>query len=390
MDAAWFQGLRWRCIGPPRGGRVVAVAGHPTEPMVFYFGAVAGGVWKTTDGGTYWENVSDGYFRTSAIGALAVAESDPNVVYAGTGEATIRIDVVLRRRRLQDDRRRQDVDPHGPRRHPPHRPDPGPPAGSRPRVRRGAGPRLRPERRAGRVPLQGRRAQLGAACSSGASGPGRSTSPSTERIPASSTPRRGRSTGTSGRSRAAAPTAGSTSPSDGGDTWTDLTDNPGLPKGIKGKIGVTVSPARPDRVWAIVEAEKAGLYRSDDGGRTWELVSDNRDLIHRPWYYCHVFADPVGRRHRLRHQPQDVEVDRRRADLHGGHDAPRRQPRPVDRSAGPATDDRGQRRRRLRLVQRRPQLVHDLQPAHRAVLSRGRRRPVSRTASTGPSRTTRA
>src|SRR5262249_26473731 len=94
MDPAWFQGLRWRCIGPPRGGRVVAVGGHPTEPMVFYFGAVAGGVWKTTDGGTYWENVSDGYFRTSAIGALAVAESDPNVVYAGTGEATIRIDVV--------------------------------------------------------------------------------------------------------------------------------------------------------------------------------------------------------------------------------------------------------------------------------------------------------
>jgi photosystem II stability/assembly factor-like uncharacterized protein len=93
MDEAWFRGLRWRCIGPPRGGRVVAVAGHPTEPMVFYFGAVGGGVWKTTDGGTYWENVSDGHIRTAAIGALAVAESDPNVVYAGTGEATIRLDV---------------------------------------------------------------------------------------------------------------------------------------------------------------------------------------------------------------------------------------------------------------------------------------------------------
>src|SRR5262245_43179849 len=90
MDPAWLQGLRWRCIGPPRGGRVVAVSGHPTEPMVFYFGAVAGGVWKTTDGGTYWENVSDGFFRTSAVGALAVAESDPNVIYAGPGDATIR------------------------------------------------------------------------------------------------------------------------------------------------------------------------------------------------------------------------------------------------------------------------------------------------------------
>src|SRR6059036_1076693 len=93
VDPRLLSSLQARLVGPYRGGRVVAVAGHPTDPMVFYFGAVAGGVWKTTDGGTYWENVSDGYFRTAAIGALAVAESDPNVIYAGTGEATIRIDV---------------------------------------------------------------------------------------------------------------------------------------------------------------------------------------------------------------------------------------------------------------------------------------------------------
>src|SRR5579859_5345772 len=80
----------WRCIGPFRGGRVVAVAGDPVHPATFYFGACAGGVWKTDDGGVYWENVSDGFFKTAAIGALAVADSDPNVVYAGMGETCIR------------------------------------------------------------------------------------------------------------------------------------------------------------------------------------------------------------------------------------------------------------------------------------------------------------
>ena len=85
--------LNWRCIGPPRGGRVVAVAGDYSNPMTFYFGACAGGVWKTTDGGTYWECISDGFFNTATIGALAVAPSDSNVIYAGTGETTIRVDV---------------------------------------------------------------------------------------------------------------------------------------------------------------------------------------------------------------------------------------------------------------------------------------------------------
>src|SRR6266700_3698928 len=88
-----FRTLSWRCIGPFRGGRVVAVAGDPVDPAVFYFGACAGGVWKTTDAGTYWENVSDGFFSTAAVGALDVAPSDSNLIYSGTGETTIRIDV---------------------------------------------------------------------------------------------------------------------------------------------------------------------------------------------------------------------------------------------------------------------------------------------------------
>src|SRR5215468_4881588 len=90
MDDKLFQSLEWRCIGPHRGGRVVAVAGHPTDHGTFYFGGCAGGVWKTTSGGAVWENISDGAFTTSAIGAIAVAPSAPNVLYVGTGEATIR------------------------------------------------------------------------------------------------------------------------------------------------------------------------------------------------------------------------------------------------------------------------------------------------------------
>ena len=122
IDPRLLGSLRWRCVGPHRGGRVVAVAGHPTEPMTFYFGACAGGVWKTTDGGTYWENVSDGFFETAAVGALAVAPSEPNVVYAGTGEACIRGNVSHGDGVYRSDRRRPHVDERRAARHAPHRP----------------------------------------------------------------------------------------------------------------------------------------------------------------------------------------------------------------------------------------------------------------------------
>ena len=91
VDPKFLSQLRYRCIGPSRGGRVVAVAADPKKPAVFYHGAVAGGVWKSDDAGQYWENITDGFLTTGSIGALAVAPSDGNVIYAGTGEATIRI-----------------------------------------------------------------------------------------------------------------------------------------------------------------------------------------------------------------------------------------------------------------------------------------------------------
>ncbi len=292
MDPALFHTLRWRCIGPPRGGRVVAVAGQPTEPMVFYFGAVAGGVWKTTDGGTYWENISDGSFRTAAIGALAVAESDPAVIYAGTGEATIRIDVsygdgvykttdggkTWAHVGLADTRHigKIRVDPRDPD-----------------LVYVAAlGHAFGPNRERGvfRSKDGGRTWQQVLFRSDKAGAIDLALDSGNPRVLYAATWEVYRHFWTLS---SGGPDSRLYKTTDGGDTWVDITDNPGLPRGIKGKIGVTVSPARGDRVWAIVEAENAGLYRSDDGGRTWELTSDDRDLIHRPWYYCHVFADPV-------------------------------------------------------------------------------------------------
>ena len=88
-----LQSMKFRCIGPPRGGRVVAVAGDPSDPAVAYFGAVAGGLWKTEDAGTTWFPISDEYFKTSSVGAIAVSPSNPNVIYVGMGESTIRTDV---------------------------------------------------------------------------------------------------------------------------------------------------------------------------------------------------------------------------------------------------------------------------------------------------------
>src|SRR4051794_11043375 len=90
VDPRHLQALQWRCIGPTRGGRVSTVAGDPRNPAVFYFGASGGGVWKTTDAGQYWHNVSDGYVKRASVGGLAMAPSDPNVVYVGMGESNIR------------------------------------------------------------------------------------------------------------------------------------------------------------------------------------------------------------------------------------------------------------------------------------------------------------
>ena len=287
-----LNGLRWRCIGPPRGARSIAVAGDPASPAVFYFGACAGGVWKTYDGGTYWENVSDGYFKTSAVGAIAVAESDPNVVYVGMGEACVRVDGsygdgVYRSTDagktwinvgLQDTRHISRVRVH------PDNPDLVYVAA----LGHAFGPH--PDRGVFRSTDGGGTWEKVLTTGNEAGAIDLSMDPAN--------PRRLYAAAWRMRRRfwdieSGGPGSGLYRSTDGGDTWVDVSQNPGFPAGPLGRIGVAVSPTMPGRLWATVEARERGLYRSDDDGESWELLTDNRDLQGRPWYYQHVFADPV-------------------------------------------------------------------------------------------------
>jgi photosystem II stability/assembly factor-like uncharacterized protein len=288
-----FHGLlEWRCIGPFRGGRVVAVAADCDNPNVFYFGACAGGVWKTADAGTYWENVSDGFFKTASIGALAVAQSDPNVIYAGTGETTIRIDVshgdgvyksvdagkTWVNVGLADTRHIGKIRIH------PQNPEivyvaalghafgPNNERGVYKSVDGGATWRqvLFKSEKAGAVDL--------------------TIDPTNPRILYAAIWEAHRSFW---QISSGGPDSSLWQSTDGGETWSDISDRPGLPKGLKGKIGVAASPAQAGRVWALIEHNKeGGLYRSDDAGANWEKVSDNQNLVSRAWYYIHLTPDP--------------------------------------------------------------------------------------------------
>ena len=285
------ENLRWRCIGPSRGGRVVAVAGDPVNQQVFYFGAAAGGIWKTEDAGVYWENVSDGFLNSSAVGALTVAHSDPNVIYAGMGESTIRIDVsygdgVYRSTDagtswnhlgLPETRQISEIRIH------PQNPD---------LVYVAAfGHAFGPNKERGifRSKDGGKNWEHILFRSDKAGAIDLSMDPNNPRILIASFWEAHRNFWSL---QSGGPGSSIYRSMDGGDSWEEITNNRGLPKGTLGKIGVSLSPAQSGRVWAIIEAEDAGLYRSDDYGESWIRTSKNRDLIHRPWYYCHVFSDP--------------------------------------------------------------------------------------------------
>ncbi|HKV43307.1 MAG TPA: glycosyl hydrolase, partial [bacterium] len=286
------KSLRWRLVGPFRGGRVVAVAGDPERAQVFYFGSTGGGVWRTDDGGWTWANISDGFLATASVGALAVSPSDPNVIYVGMGESCIRGNVAhgdgvyrssdggktWRNVGLADTRHIARIRVH-PRDHNlvyvaafGHVYGPNPERG----VHRSADGGRTWQRILFRHDRAG-------ACDL-------SMDVTNPRImyaaiwEAHRTPW-GLSSG--------GPGSGLFKTTDGGETWTELTDAPTLPRGILGRIGVAVSPARSDRVWAIVEAEEGGIFRSDDGGATWMCVNSDREPRQRPFYFSHIFADPT-------------------------------------------------------------------------------------------------
>ena len=287
-DPKSLQALRYRCIGPHRGGRAPAVAGHPTERATFYFGACAGGVWKTEDAGTYWENISDGYFTSSAIGALTVSEADPNVIYAGTGETNIRLDVsygdgVYRSTDggqswshigLRETRHIGEIRVH--------------PQDSDLVYVAAQGHVFGPNEERGvyRSKDGGKNWERVLYVSDKAGAVDLTMDPNNPRILYASIWECYRNFWTLS---SGGPDSGIYRSTDGGDTWHELTE--GLPSGIKGKIGITASP-RAGRVWAVIEAEEGGVFRSDDGGDKWELMSNHSALYARPFYYCHIFAHP--------------------------------------------------------------------------------------------------
>jgi photosystem II stability/assembly factor-like uncharacterized protein len=284
-----FDGLQFRSIGPYRGGRSCAASGVRGRPLVWYFGGTGGGVWRTRDGGATWDNVSDKHFKTGSVGSIAVAESDPNVVYVGMGEWTVRGNVshgdgvykstdagtTWTNVGLKDTYQIAKVLVH------PKDPD---------LVYVAAqghifGPN--DDRGVFRSQDGGKtwKKVLSVDARTGASD--LAMDPTNPRIlyagmwEALRQPW-GFSSGGKG--------GGLFKSTDGGDTWKKLAG--GLPEGVVGKVGVAVSGSHPGRAWAFVEAEKGGVFRSEDGGEKWTRLNGDHKLRERAWYYARIYVDP--------------------------------------------------------------------------------------------------
>ena len=293
-EAALLPPLEWRSIGPDRGGRSIAVAGHADRPFEYYFGATGGGLFKTSDGGSSWLPVTDGQIGSASVGAVTVAESNPDVVYIGMGEVQLRANVLLGDGvyRSNDGGRIWShlglAETHAIARIRVHPTDPnhvyvaalGHPFGPNPergifRTVDGGGTWERVlfrNDRTGAVDLviDPRDPNVLYA-----------TLWEVYRKP--------------WRLWSGGEGSGIFKSTDGGDSWSELTGNPGFPSGVLGKITVTVSGADSERVWANVEAEDGGLYMSDDGGASWTLMNAHRDIWQRAFYFQRIQADPVDR-----------------------------------------------------------------------------------------------
>lgn len=290
VSESQYAALEYRLLGPFRGGRSAAVTGVPNKPNLFYFGASGGGVWKTTDGGRHWENISDGFFGGS-IGAISVAQNDPNVMYVGGGEKTVRGNVssgygmwksvdagkTWQTSGLSNSRHipRIVIDPT-----------------NHDIVFAGVlGDIYKPtENRGVYKSTDGGKSWKKTLFANNNSGVvDLIIDPKNPRILFASTWRIQRtpySLSSGGEGSALWKSI------DRGETWKEISINKGFPTDTLGIIGVTVSPINNQRVWAMVEnKDQGGLYRSDDGGETWNNVNSDRKLRQRAWYYTRVYAD---------------------------------------------------------------------------------------------------
>jgi photosystem II stability/assembly factor-like uncharacterized protein len=293
-DSTYFTGLTWRSIGPNRGGRSIASSGSPSRPYEYYFGATGGGLWKTTDGGLTWKPVTDGKIRSSSVGAVAVAESNPDVVYIGMGETELRGNI------MQGDGVYRSIDAGKTWTHLGLE---NTQAISRIRVDRtnpdvvyvaalGHPYANNEERGVFRSRDGGKSWQKVLYRNAGTGAVDLVIDPGNPRVLYASlweVYRRPWKLSSGGAG------SGLFKSTDGGDSWTELTRNAGLPSGIVGKIGVAVSGADGNRVYAIVENAEGGVFRSDDAGATWRRTNDERKLRQRAFYYSRIYADPKNK-----------------------------------------------------------------------------------------------
>lgn len=291
FDQTLLKGLQYRSIGPYRGGRSTAVAGVTSQQSVFYFGSTGGGVWKTNDGGINWQPISDEHFKTGSVGAIGISESDPNVVYVGMGESPIRGNFshgdgvykstdagkTWKHSGLEDTRQIARVRVH--------------PRNSDIVYVAALGHVFGPNEQRGvfRSTDGGKSWQKVLYRSSKAGAQDLILDPTNPNVIYATLWEVYRQPWAL---ESGGPGGGIFKSTDAGDTWSEITRNQGLPKGLVGKIGITVSPVNSDRVWAIVEAEDGGVFRSDNAGRTWSKVNEQRNLRQRAWYYSRIYADP--------------------------------------------------------------------------------------------------
>lgn len=289
FDSTLLSGLKWRLVGPFRGGRSGTVTGVTSNPNLFYMGTAGGGVWQTKDGGNTWSCISDGYFGGS-IGAVAVSDSDPNVIYVGEGEQTVRGDVssgwgcwksqdagkTWTKIGLEESQHIARIRIH------PENPDIVYVAAM--------GNLWKPNEQRGifKSVDGGKSWKKVLYVSDKTAASDLILDPNNPRIIYAGMwdiKRNGY------RMDSGGPGSGLWKSTDAGESWTEISETPGLPKGVWGIVGVTVSPVNSNRLWVIIEAQDGGVFRSDDGGKTWAKTNEERALRQRAWYYSRIYAD---------------------------------------------------------------------------------------------------